>query len=123
MLFRAFGDKSGPPTLPEAVGEPLDAIDGKCVADEQEEGEEEEEVEEEGEQSAVQEQTASELVKDQVCPAVAEQAEGEVEKGNEEGDEAQEDQRSPQGTGFRPSSHKHVNILCTLSFTCIRKYV
>ncbi|XP_019747171.1 eukaryotic translation initiation factor 2D isoform X2 [Hippocampus comes] len=89
----AFGDKSGPPTFPEAEGQPPDAIDGKYVADEQEEGEE---VEEEGEQSAVQDQQASEPVKDQVCPAVAEQAEGEVEKGNEEGDEAQEDQRSPQ---------------------------
>ncbi|XP_051913493.1 eukaryotic translation initiation factor 2D isoform X3 [Hippocampus zosterae] len=89
----AFGDKSGPPTFPEAEGGPPDAIDGKYMADEQEEGEE---VEEEGEQSAVQDQQESEPVKDQVCPAVAEQAEEEVEKGNEEGVEAQEDQRSPQ---------------------------
>ncbi|XP_077371478.1 eukaryotic translation initiation factor 2D [Festucalex cinctus] len=92
----AFGEKSCPPTLPDEEGEAEDVNGDKCVTDEQEESGEDEEEEEEGEQSAVQEQQASEPVKGQACPAVAEQDEGVVEKGDEEREEDQEDQKSPQ---------------------------
>ncbi|XP_077401107.1 eukaryotic translation initiation factor 2D isoform X2 [Vanacampus margaritifer] len=92
----AFGEKSSPPTLPDAEGEADDVNGDKCVTDEQEEGEEDEEEEEEGEQSAVQKHQASEPVKDEACPAVVEQDKGEVEKSIEKGEEEQEDQKSPQ---------------------------
>ncbi|XP_061634628.1 eukaryotic translation initiation factor 2D isoform X1 [Phyllopteryx taeniolatus] len=89
----AFGEKSSPPTFPDAEGEVPDVNGKECVADEQEEGEKEEE---EGEQSSVQEQQASELVRDQAHPALAEQEEGELEEAKEEGEQDQDDEKSPQ---------------------------
>ncbi|XP_037099169.1 eukaryotic translation initiation factor 2D [Syngnathus acus] len=82
----AFGEKSSPPTLRDAEGGAPDLNGDQCLAEEQEEDEEEEEAEHQ----------ASQLVKDQACPAVAEQAEGEVEKANEEGEQAHQDDKSPQ---------------------------
>ncbi|XP_049611691.1 eukaryotic translation initiation factor 2D isoform X2 [Syngnathus scovelli] len=86
----AFGEKSSPPTLRDAEGGEPDLNGDQYLAEEQEEDEEEEEEKEEAEHQA------SQLVKDQASPAVAEQAEGEVEKGNEEGEEAHQDEKSPQ---------------------------
>ncbi|XP_058499972.1 eukaryotic translation initiation factor 2D isoform X1 [Solea solea] len=92
----AFGDKSGPPSLPEVDSE------GQGVNEEDyEEEEEEEEVEETEENCVEDEQNSGETATDQLCSgagelSLAEQEEENGERGNEEIQEDQEDQKSPQ---------------------------
>ncbi|XP_061687409.1 eukaryotic translation initiation factor 2D isoform X2 [Syngnathoides biaculeatus] len=91
----AFGEKSSPPTLPDAESERPDVNGKECATDEQEEGEEEN-PEEKGEHTSVQEQQTSELVRDQAHPALTHQEEGEFEDAKEEGEQVQDDEESPQ---------------------------
>lgn len=107
--FRAFGDKSSPPSIPDAEGEGQEANGEEYEVDEVEE-EEEEEVEKcVGEE----EQSPGETVTDQACSGVeelslAEQEEENVEKsGNEEEEGNQDDQKMPQGTRFSHTSPRY----------------
>uniref|UniRef100_A0A8D3DD52 Eukaryotic translation initiation factor 2D n=1 Tax=Scophthalmus maximus TaxID=52904 RepID=A0A8D3DD52_SCOMX len=92
----AFGEKSGPPSVPDAGGEGQGVNGEECTA----EDDEEEEEEEEGELKCVaEEQNPGET--DQVCSgtqelSLTEQQEGKGEKGNEEKEENQDDQKKPQ---------------------------
>lgn len=93
----AFGDKSSPPSIPDAESE------GQEANGEEYEVEEEEEEEEEVEKCVgEEEQSPSETVTDQACSGVeelslAEQEEENVEKsGNEEEEGNQDDQKMPQ---------------------------
>ncbi|XP_051280816.1 eukaryotic translation initiation factor 2D isoform X3 [Dicentrarchus labrax] len=89
----AFGDKSGPPSLPEAENE------GQGLNGEEYEVSEEEE--EEVEKYMEEEQSPSEMVKDQACSGIEELslAEQEEEKGqrdNEEEEGNEDDKKMPQ---------------------------
>ncbi|XP_057677444.1 eukaryotic translation initiation factor 2D isoform X1 [Corythoichthys intestinalis] len=92
----SFGEKSCPPPLPDEEGEALLVNREECVADEPEEGAEEEVTEKESGKSALQEQQAREPAKYQACPGAVDKEEEEVKKGNEEGEEDPDDQKSPQ---------------------------
>ncbi|XP_068585885.1 eukaryotic translation initiation factor 2D [Cebidichthys violaceus] len=101
----AFGDKSGPPSLPEAEGQEVNGEEYEVDDTEEEEEEEEkcEEVEEEEEeekceeqqqqQQQQQQQTPGEQVTDQACSGVEELslAEQEEERANEEEEANQDD--------------------------------
>lgn len=96
--FRAFGDKSGPPSLPdsESVGQGVNGEE--CHF-------EEEEVEEEVEKCVEEEQSSCDTVMDQTCSgleelSLAEQAEEKGEKSNEEEEGNQDDQKHPQGIRY-----------------------
>ncbi|XP_037336440.2 eukaryotic translation initiation factor 2D [Pungitius pungitius] len=92
----AFGDKSGPPSFPDAEGEEHDANgEDYEVDDRQEEAERCEEEEEEEEQ-----QLSGEKVKDQPCSGIEELSlvEQEEQRGDEEEEADQEDQKMPQET-------------------------
>ncbi|XP_034733374.1 eukaryotic translation initiation factor 2D [Etheostoma cragini] len=92
----AFGDKSGPPSLPDTESE------GHGVNGEEYEVDEmEEEVEEEAEKCVEEEQSPSQTVTDHACSgfeemSLAQQEEEEGDKGNEEEDGNQDDQKMPQ---------------------------
>lgn len=100
LFFRAFGDKSCPPSLPDEGEE----VNGDEYEDDEEEvGDRKEEVE----RHVEEEQSTGETVTDQVCAGVeelklAEQKEEEGERGNEE---EEGDQKTPQGTRFSNISH------------------
>lgn len=81
----AFGDKSGPPSLPNPESEEQ-GPNG-------EESETEEKVEEDVEKSVEEEQNPDQMVTDEVCSSVEEL--NLAEKG-EQGDEEEEDQKTPQ---------------------------
>ncbi|GAA6216376.1 eukaryotic translation initiation factor 2D [Lates japonicus] len=91
----SFGDKSGPPSLPDAESEGQGVYGDGCEADE------EEEEKEEVEKCVEEEWGPSETVSDQVCSgteelSLAEQEEEKGEKGNEEEEETQDDLKTPQ---------------------------
>ena len=93
-LSRAFGDKSGPPSLPDAESEGQDMNEEDCEVKE-----------EEVDKCAEEEQSPSETMADQACSVIeelnlAEQEEEKGEKGNEEADGNQDDQKIPQGSRF-----------------------
>ncbi|XP_070825191.1 eukaryotic translation initiation factor 2D isoform X1 [Chaetodon trifascialis] len=87
----AFGDKTVPPSLPDAESEGQGILGEECEVDEEEE---------EGvEKCAEEEQSPSETVVDQVCSGVEEVTLAEQEKGqrdNEEEEGNQDDQKMPQ---------------------------
>ncbi|XP_047428304.1 eukaryotic translation initiation factor 2D isoform X2 [Mugil cephalus] len=94
----AFGDKSSPPSLPEAEGEGQGLNEEECEVSEKEEEEEEEEG---VEMCAEEQQSPSETVTDQARSAIgelslAEQEEEKGDKGNEKEEENQDDQKTPQ---------------------------
>lgn len=96
----AFGDKSGPPSLPDAESKGEGVNGGEYEGDEIEEEEEEEE-EVVVEKCAEEEQSPSEMVTDQACSVIedlslAEQEEEKGEKGDEEEEGSQDDQKMPQ---------------------------
>ncbi|KAG7228210.1 hypothetical protein INR49_013373 [Caranx melampygus] len=96
----AFGDKSCPPSLPDAEDEGKEVNGDECE-DDVEEGAVEDR-KEEAEWHVEEELSASETVTDQVCTGVeelklAEQKEEEGEKGNEEEEENKGNQKTPQG--------------------------
>ncbi|XP_061837529.1 eukaryotic translation initiation factor 2D isoform X1 [Nerophis lumbriciformis] len=93
----AFGEKCSPPVIPDPEGKQPVVNDEECEDDEQRDEEEE------GNGSAEQELRQSEPLVDQTCSGVgelslAEQEEGrkEWEKANEEGENNQDDHKSPQ---------------------------
>ncbi|KAM9350372.1 eukaryotic translation initiation factor 2D [Symphorus nematophorus] len=86
----AFGDKSGPPSLPDAESEGQDMNEEEREVEEEEVGKREEE-----------EQNPSETMTDQACSVIeelslAEQEEDKGEKDNEEEETNQDDQKMPQ---------------------------
>ncbi|XP_041654247.1 eukaryotic translation initiation factor 2D [Cheilinus undulatus] len=91
----AFGDKSGPPSLPDTESEGQGLNGEECEVDKEEE-------EEEGERSAEEEQQSpGEMVTDQACSAIEElsltkEEEEKGEKDNEEAEENKDDQKMPQ---------------------------
>lgn len=94
-IFRAFGDKSDPPILPDAENEGRRLNEEYCEVDEEEKvvGE-----------CAEEEQSPSELVVHQASSGIeelslAEQEEDKGTNGSEE-EENQDDQKTPQGTRF-----------------------
>lgn len=98
-FFRAFGDKSGPPTLPYADSE------GQGLNGEEYEVNEDEEVEE----CVEEEQSPAEVVIDQICSGteelnMMEQEEEKGEKGNEQ-EEEEDDERTPQGNRLSHTSY------------------
>ena len=107
---RAFGDKSGPPSLPDAESE------GQGMSEEEYEANEEEKEKEEVEKCVEEEeQSPGETVTDQVSSCIeelslAEQEEEKGEKGNEEEDENHYEQKTPQGTRLFTSPIMHVNM-------------
>lgn len=108
LFFRAFGDKSCPPSLPDAEDEGEEVNGDECEDDVEEVGVEDRK--EEAERHVEEEQSARETVTDQVCTGVeelklAEQKEEEGEKGNEEDEENISDQKTPQGTRRSQISH------------------
>ncbi|KAK9514829.1 hypothetical protein VZT92_025516 [Zoarces viviparus] len=88
----AFGDKSGPPSLPEAAGEGQEVNGEDYEVDDTEEEEEVEKCVEEEEEEE-EEQTPGEKVTGQACSGVEELslAEQEEERGNEEEEANQDD--------------------------------
>ncbi|XP_071332657.1 eukaryotic translation initiation factor 2D [Trachinotus anak] len=93
----AFGDKSGPPSLPDAENEGHGVNGDECQTDEEEEDEEKEGVEKHVEE----EWRAGETVTDKVCSGIeelslAEQKGKEGEMANEEEVESQDDHKTPQ---------------------------
>lgn len=100
-FFRAFGDKSGPPSLPDAESEGVNGED--CEVSE----EEEEEV-----QCVQEEHTPSEKMTGEACSAIEElsltevdQEEEKAEKGNEEEEGNQDCPKGmSQGIIFSPMS-------------------
>lgn len=95
LWFRAFGDKTGPPSLPDAETEGQ-GVNGKaCEVNEEEE--------EEVEKFAEEEQSPTETVPNQACCGIEELSLAEQEKGqkdNEEEEGNQDDQKMPQGITF-----------------------
>lgn len=92
----AFGDKSGPPSLPDAESEGQAVSGEECEVDEDEEEEVQKSVEEE-----VEEQMPCETITGQACFGIealslTKQEEEKGEKGNEEEEENQDDQKMPQ---------------------------
>ncbi|XP_054465568.1 eukaryotic translation initiation factor 2D [Anoplopoma fimbria] len=97
----AFGDKSGPPSLPDAEGEGQEVNGEEYESDEVEEEEVEKCVEEkEKEEEEEEENTQGEKVTDQACSGVEELrlAEQEEERVNEEEEANPDDQKMPQET-------------------------
>uniref|UniRef100_A0A7N8YDB8 Eukaryotic translation initiation factor 2D n=1 Tax=Mastacembelus armatus TaxID=205130 RepID=A0A7N8YDB8_9TELE len=93
----AFGDKSGPPSLPDVESEGQGVNTEESEADEEDEEEERKEVKMHEEE----EQSPGEMVTDQVCSgteelSLAEKEEDKGEKSNEEEEENQGDQKTPQ---------------------------
>ncbi|XP_045913489.1 eukaryotic translation initiation factor 2D isoform X2 [Micropterus dolomieu] len=91
---RAYGDKSGPPSLPDAESE------GQAVSGEECEVDEEEEVQKSVEEE-VEEQMPCETITGQACFGIealslTKQEEEKGEKGNEEEEGNQDDQKMPQ---------------------------
>nr|XP_020441097.1 eukaryotic translation initiation factor 2D [Monopterus albus] len=91
----AFGDKSGPPSLPDPESEEQGANGGECEIDEEDEKEEDEKCVDE------EQQTHGETVTDQASSSTEELSLAEKEeengvKGNEKDEENQEDQKTPQ---------------------------
>nr|XP_019951500.1 PREDICTED: eukaryotic translation initiation factor 2D [Paralichthys olivaceus] len=89
----AFGDKSGPPSLPDT--------ESKAQGENGEECKSEEEEEEEGDKCVEEEENPGKSVTDQIWSgtealSLAEQEEEKDEKGNEEEEENHDDQRTPQ---------------------------
>lgn len=102
VFFRAFGDKSGPPPLPDAESE------GQGVNGEEYEVDDMEE--EEAEKCVEEEQSPCQTVTDQACSGIeelslTEQEEEKGDKGNEEEEGNQDDQKMPQGTRLSHASH------------------
>lgn len=99
FFLRAFGDKSGPPSLPDAESEG------------QEMNGEESEVDEEDVDKCVEEELSpGETVTDQACSGIeelslTEQEDENGEKGNEEEEGNQNDQKMPQGIRLSHISH------------------
>ncbi|XP_053281457.1 eukaryotic translation initiation factor 2D [Pleuronectes platessa] len=92
----AFGDKSGPPSLPDTESKGHGQNGEECTSED-----EEEEEEEEGEKCVEEEENPGESIKVQICSAteelsLAEQEEEKGERGNEEEEENHDDQRTPQ---------------------------
>lgn len=103
FTFRASGDKSGPPSFPDAETEGP----GLVGEDDEASDKEEEEVVECAEE---EEEHLGEKAMDEVCAGVeelslTEQEEEKEEQGNEEEEENQEAQKTPQGTTFSGISH------------------
>lgn len=99
--FRAFGDKSGPPSLPDAESEGQELNGAECEVTEEEEEKAKSQVEEEE-----KEQSPSETFTDQACSGVEELSlateEGEKgEKDSEEEEVHKDDQKMPQGIKMR----------------------
>lgn len=104
-LLRAYGDKSGPPSLPDAESEGQAVSGEECEVDEDEEEEVQKSVEEE-----VEEQMPCETITGQACFGIealslTKQEEEKGEKGNEEEEGNQDDQKMPQGIGFSHIFH------------------
>lgn len=98
-LFRAFGDKSGPPSLPDVESEGQEVNGEECEVDEKEEVTEEH-------------SPGGEMMTDQACSAIeelslTEREEEKGEKGNEEEEEEaeQDDQKMTQGIRFSNIFH------------------
>lgn len=94
LFFRAFGDKSGPPSLPDEEDE------GQEVN-----GEEGEDSEEEVEKCAEKQHGSSETVTDHTSCCIeelslAEQDEEKGEKANEKEEDNTDGQKTPQGISF-----------------------
>lgn len=92
FFFRAFGDKTGPPSLPDAESEGQEVNSEACDVD--------------GKEDGTEEQTPdSETMTDQACShiealSLTEPKEEKDEKGNEEDEEEHDDQEMTQGIRF-----------------------
>lgn len=87
--FRAFGDKSGPPSLPDVESEGQEVNGQECEVDEEEE-------------VAEEQSPGGEMMADQASSGVeelslTEQEEEKGEKGNKEEEAEQDDQKMTQG--------------------------
>ena len=99
--FRAFGDKSGPPSLPDAESAEQGVNGEECNFDEEEVEEEEEEVK----KCVEEEHSSCDTATDQACSgleelSLAEQAEEKGEKSIEEEEGSQDDPKHPQGIRY-----------------------
>lgn len=103
LFYRAFGDKSNPPSLPDEDGEIEDTNREKCEINEKEEGRDDDD---DFGTCAEEQQSSGETVTDQACCGfeelnLTEMEEDKGESSNEKGEENQDEQKTPHGSKYK----------------------